>query len=58
MKLSEIIKRVNVGPLAVKKTKKIIRRMDRLENPQQTEIPSGWRADPHQGSLGGSLNWR
>ena len=27
-------------------------------NPGDEIIPSGWRADPHQGSLGGSLNWR
>lgn len=60
MKLAEILKRKDVDPLMAKKGKKILVRQKQVDdnNPSETETPSGWRADPHQGSLGGSLNWR
>lgn len=27
-------------------------------NPSDELTPSGWRADPHQGSMGAAMNWR
>lgn len=60
MKLAEIVKRKDADPLMAMKAKKMLKRMKQIgaNNPAETETPSGWRADPHQGSLGGSLNWR
>jgi len=60
MKLAEILKRKDVDALMARKGRKILARQKRVtsDNPTETDIPSGWRADPHQGSLGGSLNWR
>lgn len=43
------------------KARKIARNLKaraRKANPTDEVTPNGWRADPHQGSLGGSLNWR
>lgn len=49
----------NKDPLFVKKGRRMLGRMARVrsDNPEQGDMPTGWRVDPHQGSHNG-INWR
>lgn len=62
MKLNEVL---NLSMLDKRRSSRRAKRIAtkarakaKVHNPGDEDTPSGWRADPHQGSLGGSLHWR